>query len=166
MYVFSRLEVYLGKQTTVQNQTEVDSRTGPAAVLRNVKGFFCAQPYEGLRTIITDRYYTSVRLAQELRGLGYNFVGTIMQNRLGWCKALDYGSKRRPAHIPKGDFRMAQSKTNPQMIAIAWVDTKPVYFLSNGLSTEPTPVGRRDKKSGEKVAVPAFECIQYVFLTS
>ncbi|KAF0741184.1 hypothetical protein AaE_008695 [Aphanomyces astaci] len=89
-----------------------------------------------------------------------------MQNRLGWCKALDNGSKQRPAHVAKGHFRMAQSKTNPQMVAIGWVDTKPVYFLASGLSTEPTHVGRRDKVSSEKAATPAFECIQCVLLTS
>ena len=54
---------------------------------------------------------------------------------------------------------MARAISDPGMIALAWVDNKPVYFLSSQVSTKMTTIERREK-TGEITIVP---CPQLVF---
>jgi len=131
----------------------MDTKSGPAAVVRNVACVFRGLPYSGRRVVIADRFYTSIALAQQLRTMGFNFVGTNQTNRKGWCKEVQYPFKKRPAAYPRGSFKMAVAKSNPGLAAVGWVDNRTVYFLSSQVETTSTTVQRREK-SGALCTVP------------
>ena len=71
-----------------------DTKSGPAAAIRNIACVFRGETYQGRRMLITDRYYTSVPMVQQLRTMGFDFVGTIQKNRLGWCQSINYPNKK------------------------------------------------------------------------
>lgn len=49
------------------------------------------KPYFGSgRIVVTDRFYTSIGLAQELRANGLEFLGTMMENRKGLPKQFKH----------------------------------------------------------------------------
>ena len=152
MYYF-RVEVDVGLKQHRDDGIVSDTRSGPAAVIRNVSAVFRGCPYEGRRLIVTDRFYTSIPMVQQLRTMGFNFCGTIQKNRLGWCKDVEYASKKRPKNVERGIFKMASAKNDPGMIALGWMDNRPVYFLSSQVSTNLTTVQRREK-TGEVTIVP------------
>ncbi|KAG3009370.1 hypothetical protein PC129_g11375 [Phytophthora cactorum] len=112
-----RLELDVCKKNHFASFTSVDTKSGPAAVIRNL-------------SIIFD--------AQQLRTLGFHFCGTIQKNRLGWCKNVEFSFKKRPQRVPRGTFKMAPSKKDPGLVALGWVDNKPVYFLASHVSTDLT----------------------------
>ena len=130
-----------------------DTKSGPAACIRNIAIAFRGVPYKGRRLVVTDRFYTSIPMVQQLRTMGFNFCGTIQKSRLGWCKDVEYASKKRPKCVPRGIFKMASAKSNPGMIALGWMDNRPVYFLSSQVSTKMTTIQRREK-TGEITTVP------------
>jgi hypothetical protein len=131
----------------------MDTKSGPAAVVRNVACVFRGLPYSGRRVVISDRFYTSIPLAQQLRTMGFNFVGNIQTNRKGWCKEVQYPFKKRPAAYPRGSFKMAVAKSNPGLAAVGWVDNRTMYFLSSQVDTTSTTVQRREN-SGALSTVP------------
>ncbi|OWZ00737.1 hypothetical protein PHMEG_00028012 [Phytophthora megakarya] len=46
---------------------------------------------------------------------------------------------------PRGLYRIAHSTTYPNMVALAWMDPKPVNMIATGSGTHPTTVVRREK---------------------
>ncbi|POM60576.1 hypothetical protein PHPALM_30560 [Phytophthora palmivora] len=83
-----RFEVYVGKRATVNSaDATVDYKTGAAAVLRNLK-VVLARARHAWRTVVIDRYYSSVLLAVELLAMNVYVVGTIMTSRVGYNKKL------------------------------------------------------------------------------
>ncbi|OWY95065.1 hypothetical protein PHMEG_00035037 [Phytophthora megakarya] len=105
-----------------------------------------------MRLVVVDRFYTSVALAIQLLLMGFYCVGTIMTNRLGYCKQVKEKKKTRPATITRGSCKISQSKLVPDMKAISWWDSRPVHFLCTGGSTEIDRVTRQD--GAEEVEVP------------
>ncbi|POM73703.1 Hypothetical protein PHPALM_9429 [Phytophthora palmivora] len=105
-----------------------------------------------MRLVVVDRFYTSVALAAQLLLMGFYCVGTIMTNRLGYCKQVIEKKKTRPEAIPRGSCKISRSKLVPDMKAISWWDSRPVHFLCTGGSTEMDRVVRQD--CGEQVEVP------------
>ena len=77
--------------------------------------------------------------------MGFHFVGTMQTNRLGWCKGVEYKIKKRTKEIPRGIFKMAVAKSDSGLIALGWMDNRPVYFLSSQVSTKMTEIKRREK---------------------
>ncbi|KAG3125325.1 hypothetical protein PC116_g20586 [Phytophthora cactorum] len=67
----------IGRRGDTDESQAMDTKKGPAAVIRNIASVFRGPSYEGRRLIIGDRYYTSIPLAQQLRTVGFNYVGTM-----------------------------------------------------------------------------------------
>lgn len=153
MYSF---EVYCGKKQHIAESGAVDMKSGPAAVVRNLKAVFGDKPPEkAMRLVVVDRFYTSIVLAVQLLLMGFYTIGTIMTNRRGFCKAVVSSKKTRPKGIPRGALTFARSKHVKKMTSICWWDSKPVHFLSVGGNLELDRVVRREK-TGEQneVACP------------
>lgn len=133
-----RVEVDVGRKKDKEGAQSMDTKSGPAAVIRNIASVFRGLPYQGRRLVVADRFYTSVPLAQQLRTMGFNFVGTIEKNRKGWCKGVEFPFKKRPANFTRGSFKMAIAKSNPGLVALGWADNRSVYFLASQVGTAMT----------------------------
>ena len=132
-------------------------KVGPTAVVRNITHVLRGQRAQ--RLIVTDNYYTSVALSLKLLQMGLYHVGTVRTNRLGWCKEITYGQKTRPKSIARGTYRLAQAKEHPELIAISWMDSRPVNFFTTGCSTAATDVSRREK-NGSVTKVPCPQLVR------
>jgi Transposase IS4 len=89
-------EIYLGKKQHDNDMPAVDNKTGLAAVIRNSTKLLQGQP-SAWRGVTIDRFYTGVPLLMHLLSVRMYAVGTIMTNRLGYCKDVVDKSKRRNA---------------------------------------------------------------------
>ncbi|KAG6617587.1 uncharacterized protein IUM83_02426 [Phytophthora cinnamomi] len=128
-------------------------KSGPAAVVRNLLEVFGPEAWKKwMRLVVVDLFDTSVALGIQLLLMGFYCVGTIMTNRLDYCKQVVEKKKTRPASIPRGSFKIARSKLVPNMTAISWWDSRPVHFLCTGGSTAIDRGGRQD--GAEQVEVP------------
>ena len=159
-YCYS-FEVYQGKKRSTEQSDEAseasnvaedaDNSTGPAALLRNCKWM------EGShRTVFCDRYYTSVWLFLRLKELKINAVGTIIPNRRGYTDLVKM-DKSEVSTVKRGSLRMAKHKIadcNDYLVAMSWMDSKPVHLLSTGVRNSIDYVSRRLKR-GELVTLPA-----------
>ena len=158
LYVCS-VELDVGVKNHRDDGKSSDSKSGPAAVVRNIAAVFRGMDYMGRRLVVTDRYYTSVAMVQQLRSMGFVFVGTMQKNRLGWCHDIEFKSKKRPKGMPRGVFRRATAKSDPGLMALAWMDNRPVYFLASHVPTALTTVQRREK-SGAVTVVPCPQLVK------
>ena len=143
------LEIYCGKKQHLQENAEEDNGVedklaGPAAVTRNLAKLQITD--SSWRVVITDRYYTSVRLALALWDMRFYIVGTCQTNRLGFCKAVIDNRKTRPKDVPRGGYKMAFCIEKPEMVALSWMDSKPVHMLATGCGIGEGTVGRRNKR--------------------
>ena len=83
--------------------------------------------------VYTDRYYSSVPLAEELDTNGTGFVGTLVRNR-----------KDLPHKVPANSFKMASNEVRAwrkgEKLVVAWRHEKkqPVVMLSTTFSAAPT----------------------------
>ena len=126
-----------------------DTTTGPAALLRN-----CAWMAGSHRTVFCDRYYTSigayhvlyiiltflsiVGVFLKLHSMGINAVGTIMGNRKGLSNMIKF-TPHEVKTLARGSLKMVKyviEGTSQHMLAMGWLDTKPVYMISNMRSRE------------------------------
>ncbi|KAG3234509.1 hypothetical protein PI124_g20434 [Phytophthora idaei] len=115
-----RFEVYCGKKQHASDAHKPDMGSGPVAVVRNLLEVFGEDARkQGMRIIVVDRFYTSVALAIQLLLMGFYCVGTIMTNRLGYCKQVIEKKKNRPPAIPRGSFKISRSKLVPNKSAIS-----------------------------------------------
>ncbi|ETO77671.1 hypothetical protein F444_07150 [Phytophthora nicotianae P1976] len=143
---YYRTEIYQGKL----NRDNADLNQGPNAVIRNVE-----EALEGLprkRLIITNHFYSSVLLSSILLQRGLYHVGTIQTNRRGYCKDVPYKQAKRPKTMARGVYRIAQSKTESNLIPVSWMDNRLVHFIVTGYSTRRTTLSRR--AGAEVVDVP------------
>ena len=145
--VLFRIDIYCG-----QNEEE---NTIAKTVVRNLTKALQWQP--GKRVVVTDNYYTSVGLSAKLLSLGLYHIGTVRTNRVGWPQ-ISYKFQRRPVRFPRGAYRIAQCKDIPQLVAVSWVDNRPVNFLATGASTHLTSVKRKNK-DGTKIDVPCPQLV-------
>eukprot|EP00644_Phytophthora_capsici_P000739 jgi/Phyca11/109114/e_gw1.16.468.1 len=125
-------------QTPAQRKAAKQQATGVAqkAVIRNVTKALVGQP--GKRLIIADNFYTSCALAISLMNLGFYFVGTHRNDRLGWPANFAFTQKTRPKSMARGTYRIAQCKKYPELVAVSWMDSKPVSMLATGCATTKT----------------------------
>lgn len=154
----ARVELDVGTKQHRDDGKVSDTKSGPAAAIRNIACVFRGVQYQGRRLLITDRFYTSIPMIQQLRTMGFHFVGTMNKNRLGWCKSVQYAIKKRPKEMPRGIFKMAYAKSDPGLIALGWIDNRPVYFLSSQVSTKVTTIQRREK-NGDITTVPCPQLV-------
>ena len=128
-------------------------------MIRNIAHVFRGMPYQGRRLVVTDRFYTSIPMAQQLRSMGFTFVGTMQKTRLGWCPGVVYKVKKRPKSMARGFFKMATAKSDPGLVALGWMDNRPVYFLGSNVSAAMTTIERREK-TGAVTVVPCPQLVK------
>ena len=113
-------------------------------MIRNVTKALQGLPTK--RLVVTDNYYSSITLSQELLKRGFYHVGTYRMNRLGWpAKGVSYDFSTRPKKIPRGTYRIAVNKTTPAITAVSWCDSRSVQLIASGCSTKPTTIRCREK---------------------
>ncbi|GMF31839.1 unnamed protein product [Phytophthora lilii] len=56
--------------------------------------------------------------------------------------------------MPRGTYRIAQSRQHSNLVAVAWMDRKPVHMIATGCATTPATVLRREKGSMVRQNVP------------
>lgn len=114
-----RLEVYCGKAQHAAQGSDVDVKSGPAAVVRNLKKVFDPSQKPGeKRLVVTGRFYTSVTLALQLLSIDFYSVGTIITNRLGYAKSVIESRKKRPSSVPRGTSTIVTSLHVPEMKSV------------------------------------------------
>jgi hypothetical protein len=146
----------MGKaQVSGMNTPSFDTKTGPAAVVRNLQVVLRDVDIdaEGWRVVTIDRFYTSIALLLQLLKMGMYAVGTIMTNKIGYCKPVVNRNTGKDLE-PRGSFRYATAVDVPSMIALSWVDKKPVHFLATGATCAHSSVRRYVGRSYEQVACP------------
>ena len=110
----------------------------------------------GFRVVAIDRYYSGVPLLIQLLSMRVYAVGTVMTNRLGYCKELINKQKTRKATDVRGSFKMARCIDIPSVLAVSWMDNKPVHFLSSGASGCKASVTTRGRNNQlEDVSCPS-----------
>ena len=91
-----RFEIYCGKkQHSVEGEHHADVKSGPAAVVRNLKALLHGNTSPAYHLVVTDRFYTSPSLAMQLLAMKIYAVGTCMTNRYAvclCCMSMLYGS--------------------------------------------------------------------------
>ena len=155
--VCCRFEIYFGKKQHDAEQPSFDNKTGAAAVVRNLgKVVTDDDMRNGFRVVTIDRYYSGVPLLIQLLSMRIYAVGTVMTNRLGYCKEVINKQKKRKATDVRGSFKMARCIDIPSVLAVSWMDNKPVHFLSSGASACKTSVTRRGRNNElEDVSCPS-----------
>ena len=152
-----RIEAYCGAR---QDSNVVDTEGGKAAVIRNLKALW-PSPIDRSqkRVVVTDREYSCVALSLRLLQMGFYSVGTVMPNRIGFPSAIKFPFKTVPKKLAdqRGMCKLLRCGLFPDLFACAWLDNKPVYFLSCGLPTAKTMVRRKLKDgSHQQVSCPQF----------
>lgn len=118
-------------------------KVGPTAVVRNISKVLHGQPAK--RLIVTDNFYSLVALPLKLLSMGLYHVGTVRTNHLGLCKKIQYTQKKRPKNMRRRSYQIGQSKAHPGLVALSWMDSRPVNMLAKGCSTSHTTVLRTEK---------------------
>ena len=140
--------VYQG-QGHVDDDGQVDNKLGIGAnvVLNLCKTLSPGQHYK----VYSDNYFTSPALIIALQKLGIDYVGTVRSNRMKGCILK---SDKELAKEGRGAFNY-QVERNNNIIAIKWMDTKPVTVLSNFAGVTPLDnVQRWSKQEKGYVSVP------------
>ncbi|EGZ30732.1 hypothetical protein PHYSODRAFT_470885, partial [Phytophthora sojae] len=158
-----RFEVYCGKKETGGASGSTDYKSGPAAVVRNLREVFGpSPPADGaMRLAVTDRFYSVVPLSMKLLTMGFYSIGTVRTDCLGLSTKLipkKKGDKKKPPKIPKnrpasierGTYIVSDALHIPGMRVLRWWDTRAVHMLSTGGSVAMDRIVRRDKMTGEQ----------------
>lgn len=143
--------------------TPPDEKSGPAAVVRNLRQVFGTSGPPAFRLVVTDRIYTSVVLAMQLLSMKIYTVGTIMMSKRGLCEAIlpkklkngRRASNKRPADIERGTYDVVTSVHVPGMKTIRWWDKQGVHVLATGGSSEQDRIVRRDPMTREEAEMMA-----------
>ncbi|OWZ05992.1 LOW QUALITY PROTEIN: hypothetical protein PHMEG_00021815 [Phytophthora megakarya] len=154
----SRVEIYCGaeKQTKKKKTTpEVTLSVGPKAVVRNITKALFGQPPK--RLIVTDSFYSTVALSLKLLKMKLYHVGTTRIDRLGWCP-IQFTQSKRPKRMARGTYRIAQCRDHPELVALSWMDSKPVNMIATGCSTQVSSV-ERTEKDGSRSVVPCPQLV-------
>lgn len=101
-------------------------------------------PPDGVFTVATDRFYTSIKTAEALLPKGIYMYGTLRSNGGAHSELL----KTFPENFVKGFF-------SERLSVWGWRDSGDVLFLSSFHGDEPDEVKRRVKGKAEKVTRPA-----------
>lgn len=142
----TKFELYQGRKGI--NPLQESEKTGPAAVLRNIKHMTGSGG-----VLYCDRYYTSVKLFLELLSWGIFAVGTIKTNIRGFPK--DIIMPRNTKFSRGRSNAMVANTAKGPIVAISWKDTKPVHCISTAYMNNPCIIKRRIKQNKEN-----FDCLE------
>lgn len=105
--------------------------------------------------LYTDRFYSSVQLADELRAIGFHFTGTIMLNRVGLPKKM---KKKTLKHLPTHNVVAFRNK-HSDILALAWKDKRVVSMISTCHNANTQEIRRTGKNNiVEVVNKPVVIC--------
>jgi hypothetical protein len=110
--------------------------------VRNLNTLYSPSPTHPWRLVVTDRFYTSVKLALGILHRRIYLTGTISTDRSGYAKDLvtskSYKTvkKKKIPLPPQGTIKIAESKRFPQITAALWMYRNPVHLLSSGVSRQ------------------------------
>ena len=132
--------VYLGSS---HDRAEGDL-VGEDAVLQVIKGY----EHQG-HTIVTDNFFTGVKLHMSLLQLGFFATGTVKKGSRGFPTSLAGFPKTQ---LPPRGTVVVKMHRSRKISAVCWVDSKPVFLLStatnpcdpNCMAARWVP-GRRDR---------------------
>ncbi|GMF31981.1 unnamed protein product [Phytophthora fragariaefolia] len=139
---------YCMRWAHLQTPVPKDNNSGEAAVLRNMNALIPPSLSSPWRLVVTDRFYTSVKLAFELLHRRHYLTGTMQTDRSGYVKDVITAkttrtvNKRKVIEPPQGLTKLAQNKLFPQITAAMWTDRNPVHMLSSGGSRESCTVSK------------------------
>ncbi|KAG3063498.1 hypothetical protein PI125_g24338 [Phytophthora idaei] len=100
------------------------------------------------RLVVTDRFYTSVKLALKLLHRRMHITGTIQTRMTGYAKGVKTEKKVKTVNgvkeldPPSGTIKLAENKQFPQIMAAMWMDRNPVHMLSSGGSRKLVPISK------------------------
>ncbi|KAG3093428.1 hypothetical protein PI125_g16856 [Phytophthora idaei] len=100
------------------------------------------------RLVVTDRFYTSVKLALELLHQRMYITGTIQTRMTGYAKGVKTEKKVKTVNgvneldPPSGTIKLAENKPFPQITAVMWMDRNPVHMLSSEGSRKLVPISK------------------------
>ena len=116
------------------------------------------QGWKGMNfTIVTDNFFTSPMLFEDLLKKGFYAVGTARQGRVGFPSNLHLLEKGTRGTL---EIRMHRDW---QMAAIHWYDTKGIHFLSSAVNpVQQYGVTTKRQQRGAAVDVPTSP-IQLVY---
>ncbi|KAG3252036.1 hypothetical protein PI124_g3355 [Phytophthora idaei] len=115
-----KLEIYCGAKNHLRTPVPQDNNSGEAAVLRNMNSLLPPTPTSPWRLVVTDRFYTSVKLALELLHRRMYLTGTIQTDRSGFAKEIITTKKYKTVNRkkvlipPQGTIKLAQNKKFPR----------------------------------------------------
>ncbi|TBU20600.1 transposase IS4 [Hamiltosporidium tvaerminnensis] len=133
-YVYSILPYY--GSLTSEDLIRLDLPVSTRIVLELCNKLLDSNPGSTGYHIFTDRYYTSLPLAQELLKLNFNFTGTIQSNR----KFLP-DSIKKPRFSENNTFACRSGN----ILLSAWKDKRIVLALSSWDVSGTEPVNRVDR---------------------
>ena len=106
-------------------------------------------------TVNCDNWYTSVNAAIKLkRTYGVFIRGTVRGNRKLIPKKIILNRKQKNVR----GFRKLAVNQEHGIVAVSWMDKRPVIFLSTADGTEESTVKRQ--QGNRKVIVPAPQCVE------
>ncbi|GMF16142.1 unnamed protein product [Phytophthora fragariaefolia] len=135
-----------GAKSNLRTPVPTDNNTGEAAVLRNINALCPPSTTSPWRLVITDRFYTSIKLALELLHRRMYLIGTIQTDRAGYVKdvilkkEIKQVNKQKIVTPPQGTIKLAANERFPQLTATMWMDPTPVYLLLSGGSRKTATV--------------------------
>ena len=137
-------EIYQGENTPLDRSLGL----GPAVVLRLAKTI----PEHSV--LFFDRYFTTVSLLDRLNAINIKATGTIMNNRL---KNIHFNEDKK---FKQGKWEEL-TRSDDQIVAIKWKDSKCVTVLSTATGAEPhTMVTRWSKAEKKYIEVPSPSVIK------
>ena len=96
--------------------------------------------------IFFDNLFSSVDLVVHLKEIGYDWIGTIRQNRLLECEVMEEKEMKR-LRMENVDWRVEKST---EVCLVRWYDNKAVTLVSNYVAVEPKDTCRRWDSSEKK----------------
>ncbi|OWZ20300.1 hypothetical protein PHMEG_0005299 [Phytophthora megakarya] len=154
-----RLEVYCGAKTHLQTPVPKDNNSGEAAVLRNMHVLLPPHPKSPWRLVVTDRFYTSIKLALELLHRRMYLTGTIQTDRSGYAQGVVTSKQYKTANKtkvmmpPQGTIKLTENKRFLTSTAVMWMDRNLVHMLSSGGNRKEIQV--KSRINGEVQFLPA-----------
>ena len=104
-------------------------------------------------SVLTDNYFSSPTLAALLRDRGIDFVGVVRKDRKGLPSFKD------DKKMIRGEYEMFYCK-NEKLMAVKWIDNKPVHVISSKMISDISKAERRIKGQKEKIRVDCPDVIK------
>ena len=140
-YFVSRFQVYLGKQTDNNADSDDDDGHGLGFKVINSLG----RPYfNSYRHFYFDNFFSSIPIVQHL-----------LKNKTYACSTIRQNRKQFPADLKNIKLKRGEIRTRQcgNLCCLAWEDKRLVTILSTNSDPEPEVFGPLDLRTGKRKAV-------------